>query len=62
MKIEIYRTIILPVALYGCESWSLTLRTECEGRIIRSWIFERWDWWAWAGLISLKIETGSGLL
>ena len=26
LKIKIYRTIILPVALYGCETWSLTLR------------------------------------
>jgi hypothetical protein len=25
-KIRVYRTIILPVALYGCETWSLTLR------------------------------------
>jgi len=24
LKIEIYRTIILPVVLYGCETWSLT--------------------------------------
>jgi hypothetical protein len=24
LKIKIYRTIILPVVLYGCESWSLT--------------------------------------
>jgi len=24
----IYRTIILPVFLYGCETWSLTLREE----------------------------------
>jgi UDP-galactopyranose mutase len=31
-KIKIYRTIILPVVLYGCETWSLTFReglTEC---------------------------------
>ena len=28
MKINIYRTIILPVVLYGCETWSLTLREE----------------------------------
>ena len=27
LKIKIYRTIILPV-LYGCETWSLTLREE----------------------------------
>jgi hypothetical protein len=26
----IYRTIILPVVLYGCETWSLTLREERE--------------------------------
>ena len=26
LEIEIYRTIILPVVLYGCETWSLTLR------------------------------------
>ena len=28
LKIRIYRTIILPVVLYGCENWSLTLREE----------------------------------
>jgi hypothetical protein len=27
-KIKIYRTIILPVVLYGCETWSLTFREE----------------------------------
>jgi hypothetical protein len=37
-KIEIYRSIILPVVLYGCETWSLTLREErrlrvCESRV-----------------------------
>ena len=32
-KIKIYRTIILPVVLYGCETWSLTLREE---RILRA--------------------------
>jgi hypothetical protein len=25
-KIRVYRTVVLPVVLYGCESWSLTLR------------------------------------
>jgi hypothetical protein len=34
-KIKIYRTIILPVILYGCETWLLTLREEC-----RLWVFE----------------------
>ena len=28
IKIKIYRTIILSVVLYGCETWSLTLREE----------------------------------
>jgi hypothetical protein len=28
LKIRIYKTIILPVVLYGCEAWSLTLREE----------------------------------
>jgi hypothetical protein len=31
---KIYRTIILPVVLYGFESWSLTLREECRLRRI----------------------------
>ena len=35
LKIKIYRTIILFVVLYGCETWSLTLR---EGRRLR--VFE----------------------
>ena len=35
LKIKIYRTIILPVVLYGCETWSLTLR---EGQRLR--VFE----------------------
>jgi len=28
LKIKINRTIILPVVLYGCETWSLTVREE----------------------------------
>ena len=28
IKIKIYRTIILPAVLYGCETWSLSLREE----------------------------------
>jgi hypothetical protein len=33
VKIRIYKTIILPVVLYGCETWSLTLREEHRLRI-----------------------------
>jgi hypothetical protein len=32
VKISIYKTIILPVVLYGSEAWSLTLR---ENRVLR---------------------------
>jgi hypothetical protein len=28
LEIKIHKTIILPVVLYGCETWSLTLREE----------------------------------
>jgi hypothetical protein len=28
LKTKIYRTVILPVVLYGCETWSLTLKEE----------------------------------
>jgi len=33
IRIKIYRTIILPVVLYGCETWSFTLRVECRLRV-----------------------------
>ena len=33
---KIYKTIILPVGLYGCETWSLTLREECRVRVFES--------------------------
>jgi hypothetical protein len=33
-NITIYRTIILSVVLYGCETWSLTLREECRLRVL----------------------------
>jgi hypothetical protein len=33
VRIKIYKTIILPVVLYGCETWSLTLREEHRLRV-----------------------------
>jgi hypothetical protein len=35
IKIRIYKTIILPVILYGCETWFLTLREEHRLRVLR---------------------------
>jgi len=40
LKIKIYRTIILPV-LYGCETWSLTLREERRLRVFESRVLRR---------------------
>ena len=39
LKIKIYRTIILPVALYECETWSLTLREERRLRVFEESIW-----------------------
>ena len=36
LKIKIYRTIILPVGLYGCETWSLILREERRMRVFEN--------------------------
>jgi len=36
MKIKIYRIIILPVVLYGCETWSLTLCDEHRLRVFEN--------------------------
>jgi len=35
IEIKIYKIIILPVVLYGCDSWLLTLREECRLRMTR---------------------------
>jgi hypothetical protein len=36
-KIKIYKTIIFPMILYGCETWSLTLREERRLRVFLSY-------------------------
>jgi hypothetical protein len=41
VKIKIYRSIILPVVLYGCETWSLTLREECRLRVLENRVLRR---------------------
>jgi len=41
LKIKIYRTIILPVVLYGCETWSLTLREEKKLRVFENMVLRR---------------------
>ena len=41
IKIAINITIILPVVLYGCETWLLTLREECRLRMFESRVLRR---------------------
>ena len=41
LKIRIYRTIIFPVFLYGCETWSLTLREERRLRVFENRVLRR---------------------
>ena len=36
INIKIYRTIMSPVVLYGCETWSLTLRDERRLRVFEN--------------------------
>ena len=37
----LYRTIILPVVLHGCETWSLTLRKERRLRVFENRVLRR---------------------
>jgi len=41
LKIKIYRIIILPVVLYGCETWCLTLREERKLRVFENMVLRR---------------------
>ena len=41
LRIKIYRIIILPVVLYGCETWSLTLREERRLRVLENRVLRR---------------------
>ena len=54
VSLYFYRTIILPVVLYGCETWSLTLREERRLRVFEKRVLGRifgpkgdevrWEW------------------
>ena len=43
VKIKIYRTIVMPFVLYGCETLSLTLKEEYRLRVFENkvlrWVF-----------------------
>jgi hypothetical protein len=46
LKIKVYKTVILPVVLYGCKTWSLTLKEEHRLRVLRTE--------CWEGYLDLK--------
>jgi hypothetical protein len=41
IKIRIYKSITLPVVLYGCETWSSTLREEHRLRVFENRVLRR---------------------
>ena len=41
LKIKIYRTIILPIVFYRCETWSLILREERKLRVFENMVLRR---------------------
>ena len=41
IKIKVYRNIIFPVVLYGCETWSLTLMEERRLRVFENRVLRR---------------------
>jgi hypothetical protein len=41
-KVKIYKTIILPVVLYGCETWSLMLKEEQRLRVFENRVLKKY--------------------
>jgi hypothetical protein len=41
VQVKIYKSIILPIVLYGCETWSLTLREEHILRVFENRVLRR---------------------
>jgi hypothetical protein len=41
VQVRIYKTMILPVVLYGCETWSLTLREEHKQSVFENRVLRR---------------------
>jgi hypothetical protein len=41
VKVKIYKTLILPIVLYGCETWSFTLREEHRLRVFENRVLRR---------------------
>jgi hypothetical protein len=62
LNIKIYKTVILPFLLYGCETWSLTLREEhrlkvSENRVLRIFGTKREEDGSWRKLHNDEIHS-----
>jgi hypothetical protein len=62
LKIKIYKTVILPVVLYGCETWSLSLREEhrlrvFENRVLRIFGPKREEDGSWRKLHNYELHS-----
>ena len=52
VRIKIYKTAIVPAVLYGCETWSLTLREKHRLRVLENGVL--------MGLFGAERERGQG--
>jgi hypothetical protein len=52
LKVKIYKTTILPVVLYGCKTWSLTLKEKHRLRVFENRVLRR--------IFGLKRDEGMG--
>jgi hypothetical protein len=52
LKVKTYKTLILPVVLYGCETWSLTLREEHRLRVFENRVLR--------GIFGPKVDEVTG--
>ena len=55
LKITINKTTTLPVVLYGCEAWSLTLRKERKLRVLKTGY-----WGEYYGPRGMRMGSGEG--
>jgi hypothetical protein len=44
IKIRIYKTVIFPLVLYGCETWSLNLRKKHRLRMFENGVLKKIFW------------------
>ena len=59
MKIKVCRIVILSVVLYGCESWSLTLRKERRLRVFENRMLRRIFG---PRLVDVKVSAGNYIM